>query len=134
MGGFLYPAIVGSLAAMLSNLNAAETQFLQKRKQLNDFLEFAQFPTILRGKMNRFYDYLWSRQKGVDEDTILQDLPPALRIAVQESINGNIIRSVPFFADLNNEFLQNLLGVLKPSVFLPGDVIIRAAEVSCVTL
>lgn len=129
IGGFLYPAVVGAMASLISNINAPEQEFDSRRKRLNQYMAYVKFSKELTRKINRFYDYLWSRQRGVDEQHILDDLPRALKMAVQDSINGTIIREVPFFFDISLEFLRHLLAVLKPSVFLPGDIIITAGEV-----
>ena len=130
IGGFLYPAVVGAMASLLSSLNGAYQQFNLRLKRLNHFMSQAGFGQGLRTKINRFYNYLWSRQRGVDEEKILDDLPVTLKMAVQDAVNGRILRSVSFFEAINPDFVRHLLAVLKPTVFLPNDVIIRADEVN----
>ena len=46
------------------------------------------FPTNLKGRVAKYFDYLWSRQHGLDEISILNDLPVALRLEVAAFVNG----------------------------------------------
>lgn len=56
----------------------------------------------------QYYDQLWSRQHGLEEKEILEDLPKNLRTEVSLFINGEIIRKVPFFANANTGFINEL--------------------------
>ena len=47
---------------------------------------------------------------------------------MQEYVNGEVLRNVQFFRRCNEESIQGLLGVLQPSVFLPGDMIAPANQ------
>ncbi|GBG27111.1 Cyclic nucleotide-gated cation channel [Hondaea fermentalgiana] len=128
IGGLGYPAVVGAMAALISSLDTARTEFQNKLAVLTQYMAVKKFPRPLRVRIMRYYDYLWSRQRGVDEDSILHDLPNSLRMEVQEYINGSIMRNITFLQDVDQELLRHLLSVLQPSVFLPGDFIITAGE------
>ncbi len=42
----------------------------------------------------RFYDYLWCRQGGVDEEAVMDELPGPIRQRVAMHVNGpSLIRS-----------------------------------------
>ena len=127
-GGFMYPAVVGAMAALISNLNSAKNNFNLKVVMLNEYMDLKAFPKALRLRITRYYDYMWSRQRGVDEDIILNDLPSPLRMEVQMFVNGAIIRSIPFFQNVEEDLMRRLLSILRPAVFLPGDYIIKQGE------
>eukprot|EP00924_Labyrinthula_sp_SR-Ha-C_P006020 snap_masked-scaffold_14-processed-gene-11.42-mRNA-1 protein AED:1.00 eAED:1.00 QI:0/0/0/0/1/1/3/0/1867 len=128
VGGFLYPAVVGAMASLLSNLNSAKSAFTSKTQKIYNYLDFSHFPLLLKSKISEFYEYLWSRQRGVDEANILQDMPKPLRMAVQEYVNGKIIGDIEFFQVSSSEFVKNLLAILSPNVYVPGDILIVAGE------
>lgn len=72
-------------------------------------------------KVVNYYDYLWSRQGALDEEIILNELPPSLRQEVSIHINRYIIDSVPFFCDCENSF-KNLIGLsLRIRVYMPME-------------
>ena len=106
---------------------SAGNEFNLKVVMLNEYMELKAFPKHLRVRIKRYYDYMWSRQRGVDEDIILNDLPNPLRMEVQNFVNGGIIRSIPFFQNVI-DLMRRLLSILRPAVFLPGDYIIHAGE------
>jgi signal-transduction protein with cAMP-binding, CBS, and nucleotidyltransferase domain len=81
-----------------------------------------------RDRIHYFYEYTWDRSKGVDEATVLLNLPPALRKIVINEIAGSVLRKIPFFQECGDASLHSILGLLKPRVFLDGDNIIRAGE------
>ena len=49
-------------------------------------------------------------------------------VSVQEYVNGEVLRSIPFLVRCNEDMVQGLLAVLKSSVFLPGDMIAPANQ------
>jgi len=127
-GGLGYPAVVGAMAALMASLDTARSVFRNKFSILAQYMANKGFPRDLRTRVSRYYDYLWSRQRGVEEHTILGQLPSNLRMEVQEYINGGIMRQITFLQDADQELLRHLLSVLHPAVFLPGDVIVRSGE------
>jgi voltage-gated potassium channel len=66
---------------------------------------------------------------GVDDDSILQELPARLRTEISLLINGDIIAKVPFFQNCNNGFITTLVQYLRPEIYMPGDYIITAGDV-----
>lgn len=128
IGGLVLPAIVGGLAALLSNMNPSVTDFLSKMNHLKQYMEQKHIPMALRQKIIRYYDYLWSRQGGVNESVILNDLPTTLRTEVATCINGVRIRNVPFFAAAEDALLRFLVSELFPRTFIPGDTIMQCGQ------
>ncbi len=59
---------------------------------------------------------------------MMESLPGPLRMEAAQFINGDMIDSIPFFADCQQELKLSLLSVLKPAVFLPKDTLIHAGE------
>jgi CRP-like cAMP-binding protein len=127
-GGLAYPSIVGAMAVLMGNLNKARSNFQRKIVTLRRYMEFKKFPHELCDRITRYNDYLWSRQRGVDEAVMLEGLPGPLRMEAAQFINGSIIESIPFFAECEKELKRSLLTVLKPAVFLPLDILIHAGE------
>ena len=127
-GGLLYPAVIGGMASLMGNLNAAQVAYSKKISNLRKFMERKRLPMELRERIIRFYNYLWTRQNGVDENAILEELPRPLRIEVSEWVNGKMLRNIDFFRGLDPEMMDHLLGVLKPAIFLPSDKIITAGD------
>ena len=103
--------------------------FRQFRHKDSDYLE-PRIPMELQERILRYYNYIWSRQGGINEGHILEDLPVALRRTVSSNINGTIIANIPFFSPkvAGKDLVDALHAVLYPQIFLPGDVMVKEGE------
>jgi len=128
-GGLVIPAIVGGLAAYMGNLNQSGTMHRGKIYKVRNYMQKSDFPDELMDKILRYYDYLWSRQGGVDEVEIISELPGPLQQRVAMCVNGDALQGIPFFENCDEGMQQYLVSVLKPRVFLPKDELITAGEV-----
>ena len=128
IGGLVLPAVVGGLASLLSNMNPSMTDFQQKMAQLQRFMDTKNMSPAVRHQIVRYYDYLWSRQGGVSEIDILNDLPPTLRSEVSNCINGITMSSIPFLQGIDGYLIRFLAAELLPQTFLPNDVICKTGE------
>ncbi|GMH89258.1 hypothetical protein TrVE_jg3161 [Triparma verrucosa] len=128
-GGLVLPAIVGGLAAYMGNLNQASNIHKKKMYKVRTFMRGSYFPQSLMDKVLRYYDYLWSRQGGVDEVEIMSELPGPLQQRVAMCVNGVALNSIPFFESCDEGMQQYLVSMLNPRVFLPHDDIMQYGEV-----
>ena len=128
-GGLVLPAIVGGLAAYMGNLNQASNIHKKKMYKVRTFMRTTRFPRFLVDKILRYYDYLWSRQGGVDEVEIMNELPGPLQQRVAMVVSGEALSNIPFFEHCDEGMQQYLVSMLNPRVFLPGDTIIQSGEV-----
>eukprot|EP01029_Cantina_marsupialis_P017915 TRINITY_DN404_c0_g1_i4.p1 TRINITY_DN404_c0_g1~~TRINITY_DN404_c0_g1_i4.p1 ORF type:complete len:2361 (+),score=342.30 TRINITY_DN404_c0_g1_i4:1283-8365(+) len=130
LGGLIYPAVVGALASLMLSLNAAKNEYDAKVQYLKEYMEFASFDKRLSESVLNYYNYMWDRQKGVDEEHILMDLPLPLRTEISSFLNQQIIEFIPFFnsAKISDGFRKAIVTVLEPQVYLPGDQIMHSHE------
>ena len=128
-GGLLLPAVVGGLAAYMGNLNkTAQSQKRKVTKALN-YMQKHRMDKVLVDKVIRYYDYIWSRQGGVEEQVIMEELPGPLRERVAIFVNGKDIEAIPFFGLCDEAIKKHILSVLVPKVFLPNDAIICNGDI-----
>ena len=59
---------------------------------------------------------------------MLDDLPDPLKLSVALHINRGIIEKVPIFENAGDDLIRDIIMNLKPVVFTPGDVVVRAGE------
>eukprot|EP00956_Cyclotella_meneghiniana_P022301 scaffold41972_cov65-Cyclotella_meneghiniana.AAC.1 len=130
-GGLLLPAVVGGLAAYMSNFRFAEKQYRKNvskaRAHLKDHLKLK---TITIEKITRFYKYCWNRHGCVMEDEVMDELSTPLRISVASYISNGAISSIPFFSRCNEAMKQLILASLQHIQYIPYDVIIEEGSTS----
>ena len=108
-GGLFIPAIVGGLAAYMGNLNQSGKLHRGKIFKVRTYMRRAQFDQELMDKILRYYDYLWSQQRGVDEIEIMNELPGPLQQRVAMCVNGEALQSIPFFVSCDEGMQQYLV-------------------------
>lgn len=131
IGGLMYPSTVGALSSVMGQFGATQKSFKHKVAVIRRYMGYKHIDKDLQERIQRYYDYIWSRQQGVDEVSILIKLPKPLRIKVSDSINGEAFNNIIFFKmDVcEKELLDELFSVLIPVTFLPDDIIIDLYEV-----
>ncbi len=97
LGVFLIAAVIGEIGSLINNINASAQLFRNKLDILNQFMANKHLPLELSQRIQMYYDHLWSRQQGLDDASILKELPTHLQTAVSLYINAEIISNVPFF-------------------------------------
>ena len=127
-GGLLVPAIVGALASMMANLNAALREYRARMVALRRVMRRQALPAALRASIVRYHDHLWSRQGEVNELEILDELPKPLRQSVVWAIVGDNFESVTFLKRLSPDAQHAIAAKLEPRTFVPGDQALSAGE------
>ncbi len=130
IGGMLLPAVIGGLAALISGMQQVSKAYKTKIKDISAMMEKQQYPKSLHNRILHYYDYMWSRQGGMQEEHILDELPAPPRRKVAMAINGHTLQNIPFFnCEDTSAAHEFIVAVLQPCTFLPGDLIIRPYEV-----
>jgi hypothetical protein len=102
-------------------MDLAQRAFRKKMQQIKKYMRKRGMEKDLIEKVVNFYDYLWSRQGALDEEAVLNELPPSLRQEVAFCINRVHIEAVPFLRTCDDSF-KDLLGLsLRNRIFMPMD-------------
>uniref|UniRef100_A0A673N6A4 Cyclic nucleotide gated channel subunit alpha 1a n=1 Tax=Sinocyclocheilus rhinocerous TaxID=307959 RepID=A0A673N6A4_9TELE len=104
VGVLIFATIVGNIATMISNMNAAQAQF-------------------------QWFDFLWTNKKAQDEREVLRYLPDKLRAEIGMNVHLETPKKVRIFADCEAGLLIELMLKLRPQVFSPGDYICRKGDI-----
>lgn len=131
LGASVYASFIGNLASLLSESNSAAAQFRQKMEHVKHYMGYRQLPMDLRERVLGYYEYLWSRHSGLDENVILNDLPNQLRLEVSLNVARKSVQEVfnaACGAVPKDDFTKRVVQKLKTTVYSPGDTIVRQGE------
>ncbi len=128
IGAGMYGMVIANLASLVANIDVARVAHREKLDRINAFLSYRRIPTALHRKINEYYEYLWESRRGYDESSVLADLPDPLKLSVALHINRRIIEKVPIFENAGDDLIRDIILNLKPVVFTPGDIVVRAGE------
>ncbi|KAL6057201.1 Cyclic nucleotide-binding domain-containing protein [Balamuthia mandrillaris] len=120
-----YATIIGNVGSLISNFDSSSVIYRQKMDDIATYMRYRKLPQKLQERITNYYEYLWTRKKGLDEEGIFSDLPESLRTEVAMFLNMDILKKVPFFTSCGPDFTSMLVTMLKPRVSVPGEYLIR---------
>ncbi|MFT5375778.1 MAG: hypothetical protein ACI906_002605 [Candidatus Latescibacterota bacterium] len=129
IGASLYAFVIGNIASFFSNLDAAKASHWNKLEGISQYLHFRQAPRELNTRVRNYYEYLWARHRGLQENTLFDDLPQPLRIEVLQHLTGELLEKVPLFKYCSPSLKNALLNVLKLQSYAPEGYLLQAGDI-----
>jgi hypothetical protein len=128
LGAALYAFVIGGLASLLGNLQAARNKHYEHMESVEQYLRSRQVPAHLGNRVHNYYEYLWSSHKGLNETKLLEDLPESLRLEIMLHLASDILEKVPLFKHCSRFLRNTLLMALEPATYAPGNYLAREGE------
>uniref|UniRef100_A0A672FAR9 Cyclic nucleotide gated channel subunit alpha 2 n=1 Tax=Salarias fasciatus TaxID=181472 RepID=A0A672FAR9_SALFA len=129
VGVLIFASIVGNVGSMISNMNATRAVFQTRVDTLKHYMHFRHVSKVLEQRVIRWFDYLWTNQKTMDEQEVLRSLPNKLRAEIAINVHLDTLKKVRIFQDCEAGLLVELVLKLRPQVFSPGDYICRKGDI-----
>jgi len=129
IGAGLYGFIIGNIASLIANIDAARVLHRERLEKINTFMQLRNIPSDLQKRVNDYYNYLWDSRKGYDESAVLHELPTSLKTSISIHLNKEMIEKVPLFRGASASLLREIILELEPLVFTPGDYVIRKGDI-----
>ncbi|XP_075429192.1 cyclic nucleotide-gated channel alpha-2 [Ascaphus truei] len=129
VGVLIFATIVGNVGSMISNMNATRADFQAKIDAMKHYMQFRRVSKDLEAKVIRWFDYLWTNKKTVDEREVLKNLPDKLRAEIAINVHLETLKKVRIFQNCEAGLLVELVLKLRPQVFSPGDYICRKGDI-----
>ena len=82
------------MKSYLQSTTARLEEWRVRRKDTEEWMRHRQLPPDLQERVRRFVQYKWIATRGVDEESILQDLPLDLRRQIQRHLCLALVRRV----------------------------------------
>lgn len=86
--------ILFCVKTFLQSTTVKTEQWRVKRRDIEEWMRHRQLPPELQERVRRFVQYKWIATRGVDEESILQDLPLDLRRQIQRHLCLALVRRV----------------------------------------
>lgn len=129
VGILIFATIVGNVGAMISNMNATRAEFQARIDAIKHYMKFRKVSKELEARVIKWFDYLWTNKKTVDEQEVLKNLPNKLRAEIAINVHLETLKKVRIFQDCEAGLLVELVLKLRPQVFSPGDYICRKGDI-----
>ncbi|XP_074691219.1 cyclic nucleotide-gated channel alpha-2 [Strix aluco] len=129
IGVLIFATIVGNVGSMISNMNATRAEFQAKVDAIKHYMQFRKVSKDMETKVIKWFDYLWTNKKAVDEREVLKNLPDKLRAEIAINVHLETLKKVRIFQDCEAGLLVELVLKLRLQVFSPGDYICRKGDI-----
>nr|7LG1_A Chain A, cGMP-gated cation channel alpha-1 [Homo sapiens]7LG1_B Chain B, cGMP-gated cation channel alpha-1 [Homo sapiens]7LG1_C Chain C, cGMP-gated cation channel alpha-1 [Homo sapiens]7LG1_D Chain D, cGMP-gated cation channel alpha-1 [Homo sapiens] len=129
IGVLIFATIVGNIGSMISNMNAARAEFQARIDAIKQYMHFRNVSKDMEKRVIKWFDYLWTNKKTVDEKEVLKYLPDKLRAEIAINVHLDTLKKVRIFADCEAGLLVELVLKLQPQVYSPGDYICKKGDI-----
>lgn len=129
IGVLIFATIVGNVGSMISNMNAARSEFQQKMDGVKQYMEFRKVSKELEERVIKWFDYLWTNKQSLNEEEVLSALPDKLKAEMAIQVHLDTLKRVAIFQDCEPGLLVELVLKLRLQVFSPGDYICRKGDI-----
>uniref|UniRef100_A0A3B4V1B3 Cyclic nucleotide gated channel subunit alpha 1 n=1 Tax=Seriola dumerili TaxID=41447 RepID=A0A3B4V1B3_SERDU len=133
VGVLIFATIVGNVGSMITNMNAARADFQARIDAIKQYMSFRKVTKDLEKRVIKWFDFLWTNKKAVDEREVLKYLPDKLRAEIAINVHLDTLKKVSthvrIFADCEAGLLVELVLKLQPQVYSPGDYICKKGDI-----
>lgn len=129
VGVLIFATIVGNVGSMIANMNATRAEFQARIDAIKHYMHFRKVSRDLETRVIKWFDYLWTNKKAVDEQEVLKNLPNKLRAEIAINVHLETLKKVRIFQNCEAGLLVELVLKLRPQVFSPGDYICRKGDI-----
>nr|XP_013009713.1 LOW QUALITY PROTEIN: cGMP-gated cation channel alpha-1 [Cavia porcellus] len=121
--------VISMIPTDVSNMNAARAEFQSKVDAVKQYMNFRNVSKDMEKRVIKWFDYLWTNKKTVDEKEVLRYLPDKLRAEIAINVHLDTLKKVRIFADCEAGLLVELVLKLQPQVYSPGDYICKKGDI-----
>jgi voltage-gated potassium channel len=130
LGASVYAFVIANVASLLSNLDAAKAAYWNRIEGVHQYLRARHVPHELGNIVRDYYEYVWDRFRGQNQNDLFRDLPSPLRLEILLYVTRDLIESVPLFKHCSPPLRNELLLSLQPQVYAPSVTIVHEGEAS----
>ncbi|KAI3793758.1 hypothetical protein L1987_36380 [Smallanthus sonchifolius] len=123
VGLVLFALLIGNMQTYLQSTTVRLEEWRIRRTDTEQWMRHRQLPPELRQSVRRYDLYKWVATRGVDEESLLKDLPLDLRRDIKRHLCYDLVRRVPLFDQMDERMLDAICE-------LTGDCIVNNSGIS----
>eukprot|EP01134_Creolimax_fragrantissima_P005506 CFRG5506T1 len=124
----IYAVIIGNMGKIIKAANHSSEKYRQAMERINNYMSYRKIPPAIQQRARQYFEFLHSRQRGYEDETILKDFPSHLRTEIYRHLCHDVVLKVPMFANSSKPFIDQMVSHLRPQIYSPGDFIVRIDE------
>jgi hypothetical protein len=129
IGIVVFSTVIGSLSAVLSNLDSGAAAKQEQLDSVNAYLSFRRVNPYLKLKIRGFYKYLWDSGQSAHHQQMFEELPPTLSMQLMLQLKEELIVGVPMFHDATAQTILKLVKSLESCIAIPGEPVLKQGDI-----
>lgn len=123
-GVSVYTLTIGNVSSIIANIDKQAFVLSEKLQTLQSYSLKIGLPPETAVRIQRFLENDSKDFNSlVEQENLVQELPPSLRSEVIEFSSSRIVAKLPFFKDKNIDFQHKVLPLLKARKLYRGDLL-----------
>lgn len=130
-GRFADAVIIGSMAQLVAKYNSASARHQERSDIVNETARYLGIPPQLRDRIREYFDFLSAcAHPGLEGMAMLSELSPPLHKEVLGYLYFRIVKQVPLFAGINEDFLGFMVAKMQLRVYMIHELVFERGEIS----
>ncbi|CAA0831368.1 Cyclic nucleotide-gated ion channel 1 [Striga hermonthica] len=128
VGLVLFSLLIGNMQKYLQSITVRVEEMRVKRRDAEQWMSHRMLPEDLRARIRRYEQYKWQQNRGVDEYSLIRNLPKDLRRDIKRHLCWTLLTRVPMFQKMNEQLLDAMCHHLKPILYTKDSYIVREGD------
>ncbi|KAL3517281.1 hypothetical protein ACH5RR_024183 [Cinchona calisaya] len=128
LGLILFSFLIGNMQKYLQSITVRVEEMRVKRRDVEQWMSHRMLPEKLRQRIRRYEQYKWQETRGVQEDSLIQNLPKDLRRDINRHHCWALLTRVPIFEKMDDRLMDALCDRLKPALYTENSCIYREGD------
>lgn len=128
IGLILFSLLIGNMQKYLQSITVRVEEMRVKRRDVEQWMSHRMLPENLKQRIRRYEQYKWQETRGVEEDSLIQNLPKDLRRDINRHHCWALLTRVPIFEKMDDRLMDALCDRLKPVLYTENSCIYREGD------
>ncbi|KAJ7567687.1 hypothetical protein O6H91_01G002200 [Diphasiastrum complanatum] len=130
LGLLLFALLIGNMQNFLQSLGRRQLEMQLRRYDMEAWMRRRGLPVNLRKRVRQAGRFHWAANRGVNEESILNNLPEDLHKEIRRYLFFDLIKKVHIFTVMDEEVLDAILERFRQKLYIEGsEIFIRGGLV-----
>ncbi|KAG5538240.1 hypothetical protein RHGRI_018984 [Rhododendron griersonianum] len=130
LGLVLFSLLIGNMQKYLQSITKRVEEMRVKRRDAEQWMSHRMLPENLRERIRRYEQYKWQETRGVEEESLISNLPKDIRRDLKRHLCWSLLKRVcvPMFEKMGEQLLDAMCDRLKPVLYTQTSFIVREGD------
>lgn len=128
IGLVLFSLLIGNMQKYLQSITVRVEEMRVKRRDAEQWMSHRMLPENLRARIRRHEQYKWQETRGVEEESLIRNLPKDLRRDIKRHLCLTLLTRVPMLGQMDEQLLDAMCSRLRPVLYTENSQIAREGD------